>query len=140
MAIAPSSAGAMPPANPMAGAAPPDDAAEAGGEVVVTISKEEDGSYMVYAGDEPEEGGGADMSMDDTEAMGAAGAVPAPTGGGASAGQPADSIGAALKIAMDILQADKGSEGAPGNADDQLAAGFGAAKTPTPTMGPSTRR
>jgi hypothetical protein len=60
-----------------------------------------------------------------------AGAAAGPPGGG-SAGQPADSIGAALKLAMDIMQADKSSEGAPGSADDQFAAGFGASKAPTP--------
>jgi hypothetical protein len=63
--------------------------------------------------------------------MGAGGGNGGGGGGGAtgSAGQPADSIGAALKLAMDIMQADKSSEGA---ADDQFAAGFGASKSPTP--------
>jgi hypothetical protein len=61
-------------------------------------------------------------------------------GGGASQGVPADSIGAALKAALDILQADKGSEGAPGNADDQLAAGFGADKNPTPASAPAMKQ
>jgi hypothetical protein len=56
-------------------------------------------------------------------------------GGAGGGGQPADSIGAALKIAMDILQADKSSEGAPGNADDQLSAGYSSSKDPTPASG-----
>jgi hypothetical protein len=53
-------------------------------------------------------------------------------GAGGSQGQPADSIGAALKAAMDILKADASSQGAPGSADDQFSAGFGASKAPTP--------
>jgi hypothetical protein len=131
----------MPPPDPGAGAGPAPDAGDdsGGDDVVVTISKAPDGTYMVYAGDEPDEGGGggADMSEDDDDAMGGggggmgAGAAAGPPGGG-SAGQPADSIGAALKLAMDIMQADKSSEGAPGSADDQFAAGFGASKSPTP--------
>ena len=105
--------------------------------VEVTITMKGDGSYMVYAGDEPDSGG-ADMSGDDADAMGPAGAAPAaagaaPTGGNAgAAGQPADSVGSALKLAMDILNASKSSEGAPGNSDDQLAAGFSSDKSPTP--------
>jgi hypothetical protein len=118
---------------------------DTGGDVVVTICKSGDGSYMVYAGDEPDDGsggGGADMSADDADTMGAAGDAAAGgaaggMGGGMAApeGQPADSIGAALKIAMDILNSDKSSEGAPGNADDQLAAGFAGSQSPTPATG-----
>lgn len=132
-----------PPPDPTAGAGPDPGSADAGDTVVVTIAKTGDGSYMVYAGDEPDAGGGddSDMSEDDAGAMGGAGDGPAgaPMGGAAgssgssgSSGTPADSIGAALKAAMDILQSDKSSEGAPGNADDQLTAGFGASKSPTP--------
>lgn len=118
----------------MAGASPDPDA-DAGqdqdtdSDVVVTITRADDGSYMVYAGDEPEAGG--DMSEDDSDAMGGAGNAPAPLSP-SSQGQPADSIGAALKIALDIMNADKSSEGAPGNADDQFAGGFNASKSPTP--------
>jgi hypothetical protein len=125
---------------------------DSGDNVIVTICKNDDGSYTVYAGDEPDSGGGADMSDDDTDAMGPAGDAPAPGGGaggaggsgmgggmGAPQGQPADSIGAALKIALDLLNADKSSEGAPGNADDQLAAGFSASQSPTPATGPSQK-
>lgn len=54
-------------------------------------------------------------------------------------GTQADSIGAALKAALDILTADKSSEGAPGNADDQLAAGFSASQSPTPATGPAQK-
>lgn len=126
-------------------AAPPPDMAmptddTAGGDtddnVVVTICKNGDGSYTVYSGDEPEGRDEADMSEDDAGAMGPAGEAPAPSDGApAPQGQPADSIGAALKIALDIMNSDKSSEGAPGNANDQLNAGFSAPQAPTPAMG-----
>lgn len=140
-------AGADPMAGAGAAAGAPDPTPDAGDDVIVTISKASDGSYMVYAGDEPSSSGDDDgTSADDADAMGAAGAVPAAGGGmaagmgaGAAQGQPADSIGAALKIAMDILQADKSSEGAPGNSDDQLNAGFTADKSPTPATGPKSK-
>jgi hypothetical protein len=112
--------------------------------VLVTICKNGDGSYTVYAGDEPDDDSG-DMSDDDADAMGPAGGAPAPAGGmgmgapgggaGSPQGVPADSIGAALKAALDILNGDKSSEGAPGNADDQFAGGFNASKSPTPATG-----
>ena len=86
--------------------------------VLVTICKNDDGTYTVYDGDEPEAAEMGDMSGDDTAAMGPSGDEPA--------GQPADSIGAALKMAMDILKADASGGDAPGNAADQFAAGFGA--------------
>lgn len=102
-----------PPApDPTAGAAP--DAAQ---PVRVTITGG-GGAYTVYAGDEPDEGGG-DMSDEDAGAMGDD-AAPAPQG------QPADSVGAVLKAVMDILQAGS-SGGAAGSPDDQFAAGFGGA-------------
>lgn len=129
-------AGGMMPPDPSAGG---DAGSNAGGDVIVTICKNDDGSYTVYAGDEPD-ADSADISEDDADAMGAAGAAPAPGGGAAPPeGQPADSIGAALKAALDILTADKSSEGAPGNADDQLAAGFSASQSPTPATGPSQK-
>ena len=125
------------------------DSGSESGEVIVTICSNGDGSYTVYAGDEPSSGdNNPDMSEDDADAMGPAGGAPAPGGGaggppgggsGASQGQPADSVGQALKIALDILNADKSSEGAPGNADDQFQAGFGADKNPTPASGPSQK-
>lgn len=128
-------AGAMPPPDPGM-MAPPDDAgaSDTDDNVLVTICKNDDGSYTVYAGDEPEGGDEGDMSEDDANAMGAAGAAPAPTTPQPQ-GQPADSVGAALKIALDILNSDKSSEGAPGNADDQFNAGFSADKSPTPASG-----
>lgn len=118
MAMTPTPAPAMPPAADPTASSPDD---TGGGEtVVVTITSKPDGTFMVYSGDES--GGGADMSDDDADA----GASAAPQG------QPADSVGAALKAAMDILQANASSAGAPGNADDQFSAGFGASKSPTP--------
>jgi hypothetical protein len=112
------------------------DAGSGGGDqVVVSITMTADGSYMVYAGDEPDDSG--DMSGDDADAMGAAGAAPAGGGGmgGSSGGQPADSIGAALKIAMDIMNSAASSAGAPGSADDQMSAGYSSSKAPTPATG-----
>jgi hypothetical protein len=117
--------------------------AEAGtdsGDVLVTICSDGQGGYLVYAGDESESGGDADMSEDDAD-LGPAGGAPAggDMGGGmagsAPQGQPADSIGAALKAAMTILQSDASSQGGPGNADDQLNAGFSASQSPTPASG-----
>jgi hypothetical protein len=149
----PGAAGGMAGADPMAGGDPDSGGDDSGGgdNVVVTICSNDDGSYTVYAGSPPDADDGSDMSDDDTDAMGAAGAAPAPgggagggaggmaggmAGGGAPQGQPADSIGAAFKAALDIMNADKSSEGAPGNADDQLNAGFSASQSPTPATGP----
>jgi hypothetical protein len=136
----------MAPPDPTAGAGGDDTGGDDGTVTVVTICKAEDGSYIVYTGDKPD--GGADLSADDADAMGAAGGGPAggapPPGGGGmgggDGGQPADSIGSALKIAMDIMNEDKSSEGAPGNSDDQLNAGFTASKSPTPASGPSGQK
>jgi hypothetical protein len=139
--------------DPMAGAAQGGDAdTDSDDQVVVTICKNSDGSYTVYPGDEPEAGGAGDMddgSEDDADALGPAGAAPAPGGaaggmgsggnGGAPQGQPADSVGAALKIALTILQADASSAGAPGDAESQFAGGFGADKSPTPATGPAQK-
>ncbi len=142
MALPPASAaaaapGMMPPDPTMGAGAPPPAPADTDDDVVVTISKTGDGSYMVYAGDEPD-AGSADMSGDDAGAMGAAGDAAAPgggMGGGGGAGKPASSIGEALKLAMDLLQADASSAGAPGTADDQLSAGYSGDKNPTPAKG-----
>jgi hypothetical protein len=111
------------PTPPLGGAPPPDPTADAGDEnVVVTICKNGTGGYTVYAGDEPDEGDGGDMSGDDADAMGAGGAAPA-SPAPAAQGQPADSIGAALKIAMDIMSQSE-SSGGP-SAEDNFAGGFG---------------
>jgi hypothetical protein len=133
------------PAGGPAGMLPPDpsggtgDGSDSGSDVVVTICSNGDGTYTVYAGDEPDAGSG-DMSDDDADAMGSAGAAPAPGGGAPPPqGQPADSIGAALKAALDILQSDASSQGAPGSADDQFASGFSASKSPTPASGPAQK-
>lgn len=117
---------AAPMADPTAGAAP--DPAPAGDNVVVTICSNGDGSYTVYPGDEPDSDAG-DMSTDDAGAMGAAGdAAASPS----AQGQPAGSVGEALKIAMTILQSDASSQGGPGSADSQFAAGFSGSQAPTP--------
>ena len=116
----------------------------------VTITMKGDGTYMVYPGPAPDDSGSSDddTSEDDDDAMGAAGDQPAGggpaggasmgagmMGGGAAQGQPAQSIGEALKLAMDILNSSAQSAGAPGSADDQLNAGFTASKSPTPATG-----
>ena len=83
---------ATPPAgaDPMAGgAAPGGDAGadtDSDSDVLVTIVKNDDGSYTVYAGDEPDQGAG-DQSDDDADAMGGAGGAPAPPASSAQ-GQP----------------------------------------------------
>lgn len=124
---------------PADGAAPPAAEPDAGEGVVVTIARNGDGTYTVYSGDEPDAGGdmgAADMGEADVAAMGDAGDVAA--GGGpvapAAQGQQAGSIGAALKIAMDILQQDEGADGL-GSANDQFAAGYAADRSPTPARG-----
>lgn len=121
-------AAAVPPPDPTAGASTPGAGADAGADqsdnVLVTIVGNGDGSYTVYAGDEPDGGSGGDSSDDDVDAMGSGGATP-PSGSAAPQGQHADSVGAALKIAMNILNASKSSGASPGDADDQFAAGFG---------------
>lgn len=127
--------------DPMAGAA--GDADTAGvGRVILTVCEGPDGGYVIYPGDEPEGGAGdADMSEDDADAMGPAGAASAPNGGSpAPQGQPAASIGEALKLALDIMQSDASSAGAPGDADSQFASGFSADKAPTPATGSPAQR
>jgi hypothetical protein len=112
-----------PPA-PDPGSTPGDDS-----NVVCTITKTGDGSYMVYAGDEPgDDSGDAGMSSDDIDAMGPSGDASAPKG------QPADSVGAALKAAMDILQADAsgGAGGGGAEAAFMSAGGAGAGGPPPP--------
>lgn len=133
-----SGAGGMLGADPTAGADPMAGSGAGAGSsetTEVTITSTADGSYMVYAGAAPADGGG-DMSADDASAMG--GAAGAGAGGGmagGASGQPADSIGAALKLAMDILKGNQSSAGAPGTADDQLSAGYSSSKAPTPATG-----
>jgi hypothetical protein len=116
------------------------DAGTDSGDVLVTICSDGQGGYLVYAGDESESGGD-DMSEDDADTMGAAAAPGGGMGGATPApqGQPADSIGAALKAAMTILQSDASSQGGPGNADDQLNAGFSTSQSPTPASGPAQK-
>jgi hypothetical protein len=81
-------------------------------EVLVSIAKDPQGGYLVFAGDEPD----------------------GDAGEGAAAPQHADSVGAALKLALDILNESEASAGEPGGSEDQFAAGFGMSKEPTPGM------
>src|SRR3954464_844974 len=117
--------------DPMADA--PDDT-DTADTVVCTICKTGDGSYAVYAGDEPETGGDANAGA----LGGSGGGAGRPVGVGDSGmdvaapqGTPAPDIGAALKAAMDVLQDDASSDGAPGSAQDQFNSGFTSDKTPT---------
>lgn len=138
MAMTPTAAGgasADPTAAAGAGADPSADAGASDETTVCTICMASDGTYTVYAGDEPDDsdgGDGAGMSEDDDAAMGgAAGGAGAPASP-APAGQHADSIGQALKIAMDVLNAAASSAGGEGSADDQFASGFNDSGAPTP--------
>lgn len=138
--------GADPSAGGDAGGDAGDDTDSGGGDdVVVTICSDGQGGYLVYAGDEPSDSD-SDVSDDDADAMDAGGGAGAGPGGGAAMGgpgggvpapqgQPADSIGAALKIVMTILQGDQSSQGGGGSPDDQFSAGFSASKSPTPATG-----
>lgn len=155
LAAPPSPGGMMGGGDPSAGADPTMGGDPSGGDdssnVVVTICSNGDGSYTVYAGSPPDSGDSTDGSEDDADAMGPAGDAPAPGGGaagagggmgagmGASQGQPADSVGMALKLALDILKSDQSSAGAPGTEDDQLASGFSASQSPTPATGPAQK-
>jgi hypothetical protein len=82
------------------------DMGEGQSDIIVTIARGADGGYVVYQGDEPEGGGGA--------------------GGG----QQVDSIGAALKEALDFLNEDASSAGAPGSSQDQFMAGYNSPQAP----------
>jgi hypothetical protein len=106
------------------GAPPPDDAGSPEDNVILTIARDpEGGGYLVYQGDEPEDGG-EDMSADDADAMGPAGGAPS------NQPQTAGSVGEALKIAMNILQQDEQSGG--GGAEAAFASGFGGPQGATP--------
>lgn len=124
MSAPPPAAGAMPPPgdDDAAGMADTDD------NVVCTVCKDGQGGFIVYAGDEPEGDTEADMSEDDAAAMGPTGDMAASS---APEGRPADSVGAALKIVMDIMQADASGEG--GDAESQFSGGFTGSQAPTPT-------
>jgi hypothetical protein len=116
-----------------------DDTGDTGAEaeesdVLVTIARDPAGGYLVYAGDEPEEDEGGAEDEGAEAGAGAGGGMAA--GGGEEAGQHADSVGAALKLAMDIMQEAENSAGAPGSSEDQFAAGFAGGAAPAPAAGP----
>jgi hypothetical protein len=127
-------AGGIMPPDPTAGAG--DDTDSSGSSVICTISSDGQGGYLVYAGDESPDSDDGDMSADDDDAMGPAGDAPAGGGMGAGAsapqGQPASSVGEALKIALTIMQSAASSAGGSGSPDDQFAAGFSGSQSPTP--------
>lgn len=125
--------------------------------VLVTITKGADGGYTVYAGDEPEEDGGEGEEGDEgaadggdegdetgTGEGGTEAAAGAPEAGGEDEGAEAEpegekceTIGAALKAAMDILKNDEAESNGEGSDQDNFAAGFAGgseASPPTPAM------
>jgi hypothetical protein len=110
--------------------------ADASDSVIVTICRDPAGGYVVYSGDEPDASDGT--SADDDAASGGASAGGA--SGGDGGGQHVDSIGAALKAAMDVLQEDASSQGAAGSSDDQFASGFAADQSPTPAASKPSRQ
>lgn len=112
------------------GAAPapaPDDTdqGDQSGQVLATIVDNGDGTYTVYQGDEPDGSDQDEGASEDDADIGA----PSPADQG---GQHADSIGAMLKIVMEIAREASSSQGAPGSSESQFQAGFGASKEPTP--------
>lgn len=115
-----------------------DDTGDTSNTVLVTIAQGPDGGYIVYAGDEPDEG-----SDDDEGAAADAGAAGGGGGGGGGAGgagaaaegaegRQVDSIGAALKAALDILNESASSQGEAGSSEDQFTGGYGADQSATP--------
>jgi hypothetical protein len=118
--------------DPTAGA---DTDSDSGDNVICTITSDGQGGFTVFAGDEPESGGAGDtddLSADDYNGgeqpggMTGMGAAPAPQG------QPADSVGSALKIVMGILQG-ASSGGGAGGGEDAFSAGFGAGGSTPPS-------
>lgn len=105
MAVAPQPVD-MPTDDPMLEEAAPETEVPAGPQVICTICKTADGAYQVIAGDEPEGGAAPDDMGGEPEAS----------------GEIYDSIGAALKGVMDILQADQEAEG---GSQQQFEVGFG---------------
>jgi len=121
-------------------AAPDDDTGEdEGSTVLVTICKASDGTYTVYSGDEPEDDGaeGDDEGSADEgdETVAAGGGDEGEGGEGEPEGQAADSIGAALKLTMDILKQDAETENGE-SGSDAFQAGFdgGASASPAKPM------
>lgn len=118
MAVSPTASAAPMPDD----AAPADDAAapvdagtdEPGDEnVLLTVCKEADGTYSLIKGDEQ-----------DADGMDAAGSADVAGSPEQSNKQTFDSVGSLLKGILDLLNEDKASAGAPGDADDQFNAGF----------------
>ena len=107
---------------------------DSGDQVLVTITKSADGTYMVIAGDEEDdEGEGSDEDAGG-EDEGASGAEPGASGetGDESEGKPANSIGAALKLVMDILKSDEAESSGQGSEADNFSAGYSGDQAPTP--------
>lgn len=108
------------------------DSTDASPTVLVTIAQGPDGGYIVYAGDEPDDGA-SDAGGLDGGAGGAADGAGEAAAGAAPAGQQCDSVGSALKAALDILKESESSAGAMGSSEDQFTGGYGGDQTATPT-------
>lgn len=138
MARAPTAADApaddMPPDD---AAAPPDDtgAQDEAPEVIATITMSADGTYTLYAGDEPEEGepaepGEGTPAEEAGEGSEAAEAAPPAEGeGGQTFDDPAKLMTAVFKL---VQTAHEGANG--GSASDAFDTGFGGTKTEKPSM------
>jgi hypothetical protein len=122
-APAPAAAANAPTDDDAEGAQPgaPDAVDQAGAEgdedetVVATIALRKDGTWCLYDGDEPEEGGDE-------------GAAPSGEGGEGGESEPDhqefDSVGALMKAVLEcVREAEEGSDGK--SAQDQFAEGFG---------------
>lgn len=97
-------------------AAPADDAGGSDSTTVVTICKEAGGGYVVYAGEKPDDSQGEEGAD-----MGAQ-------------GTPADSVGAALKAALDILKADDN-----GGAQADFQSGYDGGSNASPPKAPAAQ-
>lgn len=136
---------ALPPAapaapDPTAGAMPPDTSGDQSDTVVCTICRAPDGTYVVYAGDEPDEAQGGEEADEGDMGAGMAPGGAGMGGAGETAedqGTPAETVGEALKAAMDVLQADASQSSGNGqSAQDQFSAGYsGQGPAPVSRMG-----
>lgn len=95
-----------------------DEGAEGSENVLLTVCKEADGTYSLIKGDEDEAG-----EAGEGDDAGAA---------AESNKQTFDSVGSLLKGILDVLNEDKQSAGAPGDADDQFQSGFDENAPPKP--------
>ena len=109
--------------------AAPADGTSTDQNVLCTVVSNGDGSFTVYAGDEPDE---AEESAEGAPAGGAA----APDE--EDQGKQCASVGAALKAVLDILKEAEASSGAEGSSQDQFSAGFDGGSSASPAKSKSS--